>query len=161
MNTGSTSLVRAVSSTLGQDLRNFASWDPMSNKLQCAMRDGTFLILDIPKFFKYTNSNYGAMRRYIRQARVNKGRINPEDFKDVDTNVLRESMIRHNQFKGPLQKIDFRIFYWIYGVMFVYICWQAYGLQKMLDAKIDKSGSSLEQRRSQFDDDYMEDVRPR
>lgn len=152
---------RAVAQSVGRDLRAFATWDPTNNKLHCAVRDGAYLLMDFPKFITYTHRNYGAVRRFIRQSRVNKGRINPEDFKEVDTNVLRESMIRHGQWKGPLSKVDLRIFYWIYGVMFVYVCWQALELQKMIDAKVDRSGSTLEQRRSLFGDDYEEDVRPR
>lgn len=125
------------------------------------MRDGAYLIIDLPRFFMYSHSNYGAMRRYIRQSRINKGKINPEDFKDVDTNVLRESLIKYAQTKGPLQKIDFRWFYWMYAIMIFYAGWQGMHIQSLMDARLDKMGASLDQRREMFDDDYVEDVRPR
>ncbi|EPY23001.1 hypothetical protein STCU_02639 [Strigomonas culicis] len=158
---GTASYLQIIRSSLREDVRNFAHWDPINNKLHCAIRDAGYLVIDIPRFFSYTHSNYGALRRYLRQARINKGKVNPEDFRDVDTNVLRESLIRHAQWKGPLQKIDFRFFYWMYGVMIFYVLWQGLALQRMRDNKLDKTGSTLEQRRSMYDDDYMEDVRPR
>lgn len=144
-----------------QDVKTLTTWDPVNNAMHCALRDSCYIIIDVPKFFRYTNSNYAAMRRFIRQSRRNKGKVNPEDFKDVDTNVLRESMIKYSQFKGPLRNIDLRWFYWMYIIMFGFVCWQAWGLQSMIDAKLDKSGSSLEERSKMFDDDYLEDVRPR
>lgn len=49
----------------------------MNNKIQCAFRDAAYFIIDFPKFVMYSYSNYGAVRRYMRQARLNKGNINP------------------------------------------------------------------------------------
>lgn len=155
------SFVHTVTRTLQHDIRTFTHWDPAANKLQCAIRDAAYLVIDLPRFFMYSHSNYGAMRRYIRQSRINKGKINPEDFKDVDTNVLRESLIKYAQAKGPLQKIDFRWFYWMYAVMIIYVGWQGMYLQSLLDARVDRMGASLEQRRDMYDDDYLEEVRPR
>lgn len=155
------SFTRAARQTLQHDLAHLSKWDPQTNKLQCAIRDAGYLIIDLPRFFMYSHSNYGAMRRYIRQSRINKGKINPEDFKDVDTNVLRESLIKYAQAKGPLQKIDFRWFYWMYAVMIFYVGWQGMHLQSLLDARVDRMGASLDQRRDMYDDDYLEEVRPR
>lgn len=153
--------MRVIAEGIQKDLGSVFHWDPIHNSLHSAFRDGWYLLIDTPQFFLYTHSNYGAMRRYIRQARINKGKVNPEDFRDVDTNVLRESLIRFAQWKGPLQKIDFRFFYWMYAMMIAYVFWQGVNLGKLLDAKIDKTGATIEQRRSMFDDDYEEDVRPR
>ncbi|KAG5470655.1 hypothetical protein LSCM1_01901 [Leishmania martiniquensis] len=155
------SFVRTAARTLQHDVRTLAHWDPAANSLQCAIRDAAYLVIDLPRFFMYSHSNYGAMRRYIRQSRINKGKINPEDFKEVDTNVLRESLIKYAQAKGPLQKIDFRWFYWMYAVMIIYAGWQGMQLQSLLDERLDRMGASLEQRRDMYDDDYLEEVRPR
>ncbi|KAG5496311.1 hypothetical protein JKF63_02613 [Porcisia hertigi] len=155
------SFVFSATRTLQHDIQTLMHWNPVENKLQCALRDAAYLIIDLPRFFMYSHSNYGAMRRYIRQSRIHKGKINPEDFKDVDTNVLRESLIKYAQSKGPLQKIDFRWFYWMYAVMIIYVGWQGLHLQSLLDARVDRMGASLEQRRSMYDDDYLEEVRPR
>ncbi|ESL10402.1 hypothetical protein TRSC58_01867 [Trypanosoma rangeli SC58] len=153
--------LRLATDTVRHDMRTMLHWDPVHNRVHCAMRDAFFLVIDTPKFFTYTHSSYGAMRRYIRQARINKGKVNPEDFRDVDTNVLRESLIRYAQWKGPLQKIDFRWFYWMYALMIAYVLWQGLALQKMLDERVERSGMSLDERRRMFDDEYEEDVRPR
>ncbi|KAF8279655.1 hypothetical protein TcG_05763 [Trypanosoma cruzi] len=153
--------LRLTTDTVRHDMRTMFHWDPVGNRVHCAMRDAFFLVIDTPRFFTYTHSSYGAMRRYIRQARINKGKVNPEDFRDVDTNVLRESLIRYAQWKGPLQKIDFRWFYWMYALMIGYVLWQGLALQKILDEKVERSGVSLEERRRMFDDEYEEDVRPR
>ncbi|KPA84845.1 putative mitochondrial hypothetical protein [Leptomonas pyrrhocoris] len=155
------SFTRVARQTLQHDLATITKWDPATNKLQCAIRDAGYLVIDLPRFFMYSHSNYGAMQRYIRQSRINKGKINPEDFKDVDTNVLRESLIKYAQTKGPLQKIDFRWFYWMYAIMIVYVGWQGMHLQSLLDARVDRMGASLDQRRDMYDDDYLEEVRPR
>ena len=155
------SFTRAARQTLQHDLTTITQWDPQTTKLQCVIRDAGYLIIDLPRFFMYSHSNYGAMRRYIRQSRINKGKINPEDFRDVDTNVLRESLIKYAQAKGPLQKIDFRWFYWMYAIMIIYVGWQGMHLQGLLDARVDRMGASLEQRRDMYDDDYLEEVRPR
>ncbi|CAD2216154.1 hypothetical protein AGDE_09268 [Angomonas deanei] len=104
------SLSKLATNTFRNDLHSLSTWNPKENKVQRAVRDAFYLVIDMPKFFMYTHTNYGAMRRYIRQARIHKGKVNPEDFKDVDTNVLRESMIKYSQWKGPLQKVDFRFF---------------------------------------------------
>ncbi|CAJ1032656.1 hypothetical protein, conserved [Leishmania lindenbergi] len=159
--TPSPSFVRTATRTLQHDILTCTHWNPATNKLQCAMRDAAYLVIDLPRFITYSHSNYGAMRRYIRQSRINKGKINPEDFKDVDTNVLRESLIKYAQAKGPLQKIDFRWFYWMYAVMIIYTGWQGMRLQSLLDARVDRMGASLEQRRDMYNDDYLEEVRPR
>ncbi|CBH18641.1 uncharacterized protein TEOVI_000176100 [Trypanosoma equiperdum] len=160
MSTSITNFVKRVGTSLQHDVRTFTVWDPIGNKVHCAARDAVYLVMDCPKFFMYTHGAYGAMRRYIRQARINKGKVNPEDFRDVDTNVLRESLIRYAQWKGPLQKIDFRVFYWMYVLMIGYVFWQGLALNRMLEEKIDRSGVSLDKRRSMFDDDYEEDLRP-
>ncbi|CAJ1034177.1 hypothetical protein Q4I32_006725 [Leishmania shawi] len=159
--TSSPSFVRTATRTLQHDILTCTHWNPATNKLQCAIRDAAYLVIDLPRFITYSHSNYGAMRRYIRQSRINKGKINPEDFKDVDTNVLRESLIKYAQAKGPLQKIDFRWFYWMYAVMIIYTGWQGMRLQSLLDARVDRMGASLEQRRDMYNDDYLEEVRPR
>ncbi|AIO01148.1 hypothetical protein LPMP_322630 [Leishmania panamensis] len=159
--TPSPSFVRTATRTLQHDILTCTHWNPATNKLQCAIRDAAYLVIDLPRFITYSHSNYGAMRRYIRQSRINKGKINPEDFKDVDTNVLRESLIKYAQAKGPLQKIDFRWFYWMYAVMIIYTGWQGMRLQSLLDARVDRMGASLEQRRDMYNDDYLEEVRPR
>ncbi|KAG8344327.1 hypothetical protein ERJ75_001645200 [Trypanosoma vivax] len=158
---GPDNVVKGLLLSLRQDFRTLFAWDPIGNRVHCAMRDAAYLLYDCPKFFVYTHSSYGAMRRYIRQSRIHKGKVNPEDFRDVDTNVLRESLIRFAQWKGPLQKIDFRWFYWMYVLMIGYVLWQGLALQKMLDEKVDRTGASLEVRRSLFDDEYEEDLRPR
>ena len=136
-------------------------WDPIENRFHQALRDGFFMIVDFPKFVSRTHSSYGALMRYTRQARRNKGRVNPEDFRDVDTNELRVGLETFASMKGPLQKIDFRWFYWMYFFMIGYSLYTGYTLQGMLDAKLDKTGGSLEERRRMFADDYEEDVRPR
>jgi hypothetical protein len=136
-------------------------WDPVSNKLHRAMRDGTYMIIDLPKFVFRTTSSYGALMRYTRQARKNKGKVNPEDFRDVDTNELRVGLETFASMKGPLQKIDFRWFYWMYLIMISYSVYTAWTLQGKLDEKLDRTGGSLEERRRMFGADYEEEIRPR
>lgn len=136
-------------------------WDPYGNKCHQALRDGLYLMIDFPKFVARTHSTYGALIRYTRQARKNKGKVNPEDFKNVDTNELRMGLETFASMRGPLQKIDFRWFYWMYLLMIGYTLVTGYKLQGMMDAKMDKTGGSLEDRRAMFDGDYEEDVRPR
>nr|CCD15858.1 unnamed protein product [Trypanosoma congolense IL3000] len=160
MISGVPNTVKAVGRSLRRELSTITTWDPIGNKVHCAARDAAFLVIDFPKFFAYTHGAYGAMRRYIRQARINKGKVNPEDFREVDTNVLRESLIRYAQWKGPLQKIDFRFFYWMYALMIGYVFWQGLKLNKLLEEKVDRTGVSLEVRRTMFDYDYEEDLRP-
>lgn len=152
-------LAKQFSDTLQKDLRTLTVWDPIGNRVQCAFRDAAYFVIDIPRFLLFTNSNYGAMRRYLRQSRLNKGKVNPEDFRDVDTNVLRESLIRHSQIKGPLQKVDFRFFYWVYIFLMAYVLLQGRQLLRMKEEREDRSGATLAQRRQMYDDDYIEELR--
>ena len=136
-------------------------WDPIENKFHRSLRDGAYMMIDFPKFVFRSTSSYGALMRYTRQARRNKGKVNPEDFRDVDTNELRIGLETYAAMKGPLQKIDFRWFYWMYILMIGYSVFTANKLQNMLDEKLDRTGGSLEDRRKMFPDDYEEDVRPK
>jgi hypothetical protein len=155
------SSMRAPTIPSAETVQGMLIWDPVQNKFHRSIRDGAYMLIDFPKFVWKTSSSYGALIRYTRQARRNKGKVNPEDFKDVDTNELRIGLETFAAMKGPLQKIDFRWFYWMYLIMITYSCYTAWTLQKKLDAKLDRSGGSLEERRKMFANDYEEDVRPR
>lgn len=143
------------------ELDRMMTWDPIQNKFHQALRDGFYMVIDLPKFVARSTSSYGALMRYTRQARRNKGKVNPDDFRDVDTNELRVGLETYAAMKGPLQKIDFRWFYWMYFIMISYTIITTYKLQGMMDARLDRTGGSLDERRKLFDDDYEEDVRPR
>lgn len=119
------------------------------------------MLVDFPKVVVRSTSTYGALIRYTKQARRNKGKVNAEDFKDVDINQLRMALELFHQMRGPLQKIDLRWFYWMYLVMIGYCVWATYKCQRMLDERLDRTGGSLEERRRMFSDDYEEDIRPR
>eukprot|EP00388_Colpodella_angusta_P023943 GDKJ01062140.1.p1 GENE.GDKJ01062140.1~~GDKJ01062140.1.p1 ORF type:complete len:128 (-),score=2.36 GDKJ01062140.1:54-410(-) len=118
------------------------------------------MVIDFPFLIRRMTSSYGYFGLYLRQMRKH-GRANPEDFKDADLNELRTMVNNHFHIRGPLMKIDMRIFNYIYLVMGAIILYEAYKIQKGIDKKLDMGGVSWDNRRKSYDDDYEEDVKRR
>lgn len=131
---------------------------PHAMAVRNAFRDSAYTIIDLPFLVRRVTSSYGYYRKYLRQMRKH-GKANPEDFKDADMNELRMMVNDYYHTRGPVMKVDLRIFNWMYLIMGIIVLYEAYFIQKGMDAKIEGGGSSWDRRREEFDDEYEEDVR--
>jgi hypothetical protein len=144
-----------------KQLVDAARWDPLANKFHMAIRDGFYMIIDSPKFLFRSHSIYATAMRYRRQARLNKGKVNPDDFKHISIDELREAMVMLDVIKGPLGKIDFRVFNWCYYVAIAYTCYNFWSFMKKDAERTENDGMTLEQRKRMFSSDYEEELRPK
>ena len=106
-----------------------------------AVRDSLYGAVDMPKMLFKANSGYGDYMRYTRQMRKH-GKVNPDDFKDIDTNQLRMYLEHHYNSRGPLQNINYQYFNYMYIVMGAVVLYVAYGLNQQLQERLDKNGFS-------------------
>jgi hypothetical protein len=114
-----------------------------------AARDSLYIFLDSWKTMKRAHKDYDAFHRYINQAA--KGKINPDDFRDVNLGNLKQILSDYRQVRGPLTSFDMRWFYWMYAFMFVNILYSMYELMQ-LQARREQVQGSMKQRK-----DFIED----
>lgn len=120
-------------------------------------RDTVYLIRDVPMMTRSSHNTYGAFVRYLRQAK--KGKVNPDDFKSVDTNALRQVLDTYSKVKGPLTGFDLRFFYYMYAVMFAYLFYTVYKLSSVSGTKKKDSQMTLKERRNLYEGTYEEELR--
>eukprot|EP00758_Cryptobia_borreli_P010882 Tbor_TRINITY_DN5609_c3_g2::TRINITY_DN5609_c3_g2_i1::g.9550::m.9550 len=126
-------------------------------KIRQVSRDTFYFLLDFPFTIMRNNNSYGHLINYTKQMRRNK-KINPEDFKDVDTNELALLLSQYKRIRGPILSFDFRWFNYMYLLFTIYIIYRIYMIKGSLMGVLDTSvGSDLGDREGMFDDDYYED----
>lgn len=152
--------VTKVGASLGLSNAKVEAMLPHVFRTRNAFRDAAYMVVDFPFLMKRMTGSYGYFRKYLRQMRKH-GRANPEDFKDADLNELRTMVNNYYHMRGPLMKIDMRIFNYMYVIMGIIIVYEAYKIQKGIDNRMDMGGVSWDDRRNAFDDDYEEDIKRR
>ena len=138
----------------------FPNWDPMGNRFHCALRDAGYLLMDFPRTVFRVQTKYGLFMKYLKNRR--KGKENkPEDFVGIETHELRHMLQLFHFMKGPLQRLDLRIFNWMYYVLFVYCMIQFYSLNERKKKMLEDVEVPLSERRKIYTDDYEEDLKPK
>ena len=155
---GVVSFTHKLGASLGMSEIRREALIPQVMRVRNAFRDTAYMAIDFPWIIRRITSSYGYYRKYLRQMRKN-GRVNPEDFKDADLNELRLMINTYFHTRGPVMKIDFRIFNYIYFVMIAWVLVEAIQIQQGMDAKMESGNITWDRRRSTYDDDYEEDIR--
>lgn len=119
-----------------------------------AVRDTAYAVVDFPRMIFKANSGYSNYKRYTKQMRKH-GKVNPDDFKDIDVNELRVFLEHHYTMRGPLQNINYNYFNYMYVIMGAIVLYVAYGLNKQLNERLDNGGYA-EDRISAFSDNHEE-----
>jgi hypothetical protein len=127
-----------------------------SVKFKRTARDTAYFIADIVPMTRQAHSTYGAFHLYLKQAET--GKINPADFKNVDTADLRRMLDTFSQQRGPITGFDFRWFYWLYAVMILQCLWCVWQLFALRSARREVQ-TGLNLRKENFGKDYIEDLR--
>jgi hypothetical protein len=119
-----------------------------------AARDALYIMVDLWPTMKRAHREYGAFHKYINDRA--KGKVNHEEFRDVDMNVLKRMLEEYKQTRGPLTGFDMRWFYWLYLFMFVNIGYTMVRLLWMREQRAHMQGA-MKDRRELFDKDYIEE----
>jgi hypothetical protein len=135
-------------------------WDPLGNKYHGILRDAAYIVYDTPVTLYRVNSKYGLFVKMLRNKR--RGiTTKPEDLQGLETHEIRHMLQVYQFIRGPFQKLDFRIFNWIYASLAVYSCFQFIRLYARKEKMLESVEMPLSERRKLYTNDYEEDVKPR
>lgn len=129
--------------------KDMASWAQFKR----AGRDASYLIIDLWPQLKASHKEYGAFQLYLKQAR--RGKINPDDFEDIDMATLRQMLDSYERTRGPLMRFDVRWFYWMYLFFTIDLVW-VFGSRLYQKSLIQQVQEDIYTRRDLFDKNYVE-----
>ena len=150
-------LVKAAKSEINGILSKFRANASYMDRKQVFV-DTAYLLYDLRRMTAQTHASYGQFQRYIKKGGKTK-KLDPNEFRGVDTNQMRQMLDDYSAMKGPIMSFDFRWFYWMYAVMMAYLFYAGAKLFNQQNSKSKGDAQTLSERREMYDADYEEDVR--
>ena len=120
--------------------------------------DSLYLFLTYFRNLRRTQRQYGYLRKIVKQATRNKGRVSFDQFPEEDRAYLKHVLPHYMQFRSSTGNIDIRIFNWLYLFALSYVMYLSYGAYWKTQCNAENCRSLVNQR-AELSDDYIEDYR--